>query len=129
MDPVWTSISLFQLGASISGVDGGDVNCPTVPPTGSGIQVQLPPPLYKATHVGSVDLSPQTLRFPQKTPDSGGSAHETLTSPRHLYPKVGDFFHPVRSGRTFAGQESENPWKLNLKPACCVAAKTKKELF
>lgn len=51
----------------------GDVNCPTVPPTGSGIQVQLPPSPYKAT-VSSVDLSPQTLRFPQKTPDFAESA-------------------------------------------------------
>lgn len=48
---------------------GGDVNCPTVPPTGSGIQVQLPPSLYKATHVSSVDLSLQTLRFALKTPN------------------------------------------------------------
>lgn len=37
-----------------------DVNCPTVPPTGSGIQVQLPPSLYKASHVRSVKLQTST---------------------------------------------------------------------
>lgn len=41
----------FLVWMSLWGVDGVDMNCQAVPPTGSGIQVQLPPSIYKAPHV------------------------------------------------------------------------------
>lgn len=37
------------------------MNCPTVPPTGYGIQVQLPPFYYKASHVSSINFRLQLM--------------------------------------------------------------------
>lgn len=64
---------------SICGVVGVDMNCPTVPPTGSGIQVQLPPSLYKATHVSSVNFRLQLMVFSTALETTPNSAQQYTT--------------------------------------------------
>lgn len=78
VDSIAISICMFLVWLSTCGVDGVDMNCPTVPPTGSGIQVQLPPSLYKASHVSSVNFRLQ-LMVNSLQPQKQHIAHQHTT--------------------------------------------------
>lgn len=100
-DLIMIYVCMFLVWLSTCGVDGVDMNCPTVPPTGSGIQVQLPPSLYKASHVSSVNFRLQLMvnsTALEKTHNSAKQCtthldvhHKFSTSRYKLEPEVSDF--------------------------------------
>ena len=103
---------------STCGVGGVDMNCPRDPPTGSGIQVQLPSSLYKASHVSRVNFRLQLMVNLFTTLEKTYIKWLFLTVKEHttsldvhqkfsilsykLKPEVSDFFHNFEiSSRNF----------------------------